>query len=101
MPPGTPAEIPPETTVTDPIREDADAEVIALLRAWLDEEQDDALDRACALAAARPVDVGALLGWVQAFRCSPQRRQQAVRALRAALRLPAIPGPACRPAPQD
>lgn len=87
--------------MTDPIGDDADAAVIALLRAWLDEDDPSGLDRACALAAAEPVDVGALLDWVQAFRGDPQRRRQALRALRAALRLPAVPGPVCRPAPRD
>lgn len=86
--------------MTDPTH-DVDATVIALLRTWLDEEDPDGLDRACALAASQPVDVGALLGWLQAFRCDPARRRLALRSLRAALQLPAVPGAACRPAPQD
>lgn len=80
---------------------DVDAAVIALLRAWLDEEDNDGLDRACALAAAAPVDVGALLDWVRAFRCDPERRRLALRALRAALRLSTVPGAVCRPTPRD
>lgn len=83
------------------MNDDANAAVLALLRGWLDEDDPSGLDRACALAAAEPVDVGALLGWVQAFRGDPERRRQALRALRAALRLPAVPGPACRPAPHN
>lgn len=85
----------------EPAPDAAYTAVIAPLRAWLDEEDETGLDRACALAAAGPVDIAALLGWVEGFRCDPQRRRQALRALRATLRLPAVPGPVCRPAPRD
>lgn len=69
------------------------------LRAWLDEEQDgaDALQDACAaLAAQADLDIAALLDWLRDYRCDPQRRIRATRILRAALRLPAMPGPVCR-----
>lgn len=70
----------------------------ATLALYLDEEADhEALNRACSLASAGAIDVAALFDWLQAYRCDPARRTQATRALRAALRLPVIPGAVCRP----
>lgn len=76
-----------------------DSTIRADLTRFLDEEEPAALDRACTLAAAQPVDIAALLSWVQNFRCDPALKAQALRSLRAALRLAVIPGAVCRPEP--
>lgn len=74
------------------------AALLDLLRRYLDEEAGaDALQQACALASREPVDIAALLDWLRDYRCDPARRTQAIRSLRAALRLPVIPGAVCRP----
>ena len=78
-----------------------DALLISLAR-YLDEEDGPAaLQDACAQVAAEPVDIAALLDWLQRYRCEPLRKTLATRALRAALRLPAIPGPVCRVDPPN
>lgn len=64
---------------------------------FLDEDRDEDLALACRLAAEMPLDIAALLDWVQRYRCAPENRTRALRALRSALGLPAIPGPVCRP----
>lgn len=74
----------------------------ALLEHLADYVIDDearALDAACAMAARVSVDVAALLAGLDALiarRADPARLQQARVRLRAALRLPLIPGPVCR-----
>ncbi len=70
----------------------------ALIR-YLDFDEREGLEAACALAAHEPVDIAALLDWVQHYRCAPENRTQALRSLRAALGLKTIPGPVCRPTP--
>lgn len=79
------------------------AAVQATLAAFLDEDREEALEQACRMAAdAGRLDIAALLEWVQQYRCAPQNRSRALRALRAALRLPAMPGPVCRtPSPRN
>lgn len=74
----------------------ADTQIRAALERYLDLDEQDGLDEACALAAQAPIDIAALLDWVQRYRCAPQNRARALTALRAALRLPVIPGPPCR-----
>lgn len=72
------------------------ARVQAELIRFLDDDQYSGLESACALAKTQTVDIGELLGWVQRYRCAPESRARALRALRASLRLPVIPGPVCR-----
>jgi len=64
---------------------------------FLDDDQRSGLESACTLAKTEAVDIGELLDWVQRYRCAPDNRAQALRALRAALQMPVIPGPVCRP----
>ncbi|NGY04721.1 hypothetical protein [Solimonas terrae] len=72
-------------------------ELLTLLSAWLDEEADEtALQRACEMARTQTLELAALLEWLARYRCAPDRRATALRAVRAALRLPTMPGPACR-----
>jgi hypothetical protein len=73
--------------------------VTALLERFLDEEDRAALEAACAAAAARRADIDAPLRWLQSCRAPADRKDLATRRLRAALRLPAMPGPPCRPDP--
>ncbi|MDM4771267.1 hypothetical protein [Solimonas sp. SE-A11] len=73
--------------------------ITELLERFLDEEDRSALDAACAMAAARNTDIDAPLRWLQACRAPEARKDLATRRLRAALRLPAMPGPPCRPDP--
>ncbi len=63
---------------------------------FLDDDQRSGLESACARVKTQAVDIGELLDWVQRYRCAPENRAEALRALRAALQLPVIPGPVCR-----
>ena len=74
-------------------------EITALLDRYFDEEEPGALEQACALAAAQPLDIDALLAWLRSCRAPPGPKDLATRRLRAALRLPAMPGAPCRPDP--
>ena len=74
-------------------------DIIALLDRHFDEEDSSALEQACALAAAQPLDIDALLAWLRNCRAPPGPKDMATRRLRAALRLPAMPGAPCRPDP--
>lgn len=73
--------------------------IVELLERFLDEEDRAALESACAAAALRRSDIDAPLRWLQACRAPAQRKDLATRRLRAALQLPAMPGPPCRPDP--
>ena len=76
--------------------------LLASLARYLDEEDGPAaLQDACAQVDAAPLDITALLDWLQRYRCEPLRKTLATRAMRAALRLPAIPGPVCRADPSN
>lgn len=77
------------------------AELDELLSLYLDEEEDGegALRRAGEWAGRHPVDIAALLEWVQRYPASRERRQRAQVVLRAALGLRLVPGPVCRPTP--
>lgn len=78
---------------------DPTARVESALVAWLDDDDASALDAACRLAQALPVDVGALLAWVADYGAAPQPTELALRRLRFALGLPVVPGPVCRRSP--
>jgi hypothetical protein len=72
------------------------AEIAAPLAAWLEERDNAALDQACAWAKAHPLDVGALLRWVNDYGADEETTSLALRRLRFAIGLPVIAGPACR-----
>ncbi len=72
------------------------------LSLYLDEEEGEgALRRAAGWAGSNPVDIADLLDWVQRYPASRERKARANVVLRAALGLPLVPGPACRPLPKD
>ncbi|MGQ0700847.1 MAG: hypothetical protein ACT4PZ_21720 [Panacagrimonas sp.] len=76
--------------------------IVDLVDIFLDEEDRGALDQACHLAATTtPLDLDALLHRVQEARADKTLKAEALRRLRAALNLPAMPGPVCRPTPFD
>lgn len=80
---------------------DATAPVQAHLRDWFEHEDAAALDAACALAQAQPVDVAALLRWIDAQSdAEAATRDLAQRRVRRALGLPMMPGAPCRPFPR-
>ncbi|TXH02900.1 MAG: hypothetical protein E6R07_13970 [Nevskiaceae bacterium] len=77
---------------------DATAQVQAHLRDWFENEDAAALDAVCALAQAQPVDVAALLRWIDAQSdVEATARDLALRRVRRALGLPMMPGAPCRP----
>lgn len=67
------------------------------LERYFDDADPGALDEACRTAAREPLDIAGLLEWVRQAPAEARLKDQALRALRAALRLPAMPGPVCRP----
>lgn len=74
------------------------AAITEQLERWFDEGERAALDEAGRLAAAQPVDIDALLHWVDTVRGpGPEARDLARRALRFALGLRVVPGAVCRP----
>lgn len=73
-----------------------------LIERYFDEADVAALDQACALAATTPgIDLADLLAFVGSHAGERSDRARALRRLRAALGLPPMPGPACRPNPFD
>lgn len=77
------------------------AELTAPLSDYLDEESDEAaLRRAGEWARNNPVDIAALLEWVQRYPAARERKARAQVVLRAALGLRLVPGPVCRPLPK-
>jgi hypothetical protein len=72
------------------------AELAVPLRAWLEDRDATALDRACIWAKAHPFDVGALLQWVSDYGADEETTSLALRRLRFAIGLPVIAGPVCR-----
>lgn len=68
-----------------------------LLERYLEDGDAAALDEACRQVTTQAIDIAALLDWVARYPAEARQRDLAVRALRAALRLPAMPGPPCRP----
>lgn len=73
--------------------------VTALVSRWLDDGDPEALTQACVLARSSPIDVDALLAWVNDHGADPNATELALRRLRFAIGLPVVPGPVCRPAP--
>lgn len=75
------------------------ASITAPLAAYLDEDADEAALRAAARAAAadRGLDLAALFDGLQRYRADPMRKARAEVVLRAALQLPLVAGPVCRP----
>lgn len=85
------------TAMTDPTTVISD-----LIDLFLDEQDRAALEQACRLAASTPtLDMSELLRRVRTARAEQAVKAEALRRLRAALQLPAMPGPACRPQPFD
>lgn len=75
-------------------------DLIAPLSRYLDEEDGPAALRVAAdWAQARPVDIAELFDWLQRYPADKARRSRAQIVLRAALGLPLVPGPVCRPTP--
>lgn len=66
------------------------------LAAWLDDGDAAALDRACAIARAEPIEVDALLRFVADYGAPRETTQLALRRLRFAIGLPVVAGPVCR-----
>jgi hypothetical protein len=81
-------------------RKDATEEALSWLADYVIDDEPDALDEACAMATHRPVRIDALMAGLEglaAQRGDPTRLRHARAALRAALQLPLMPGPVCRP----
>lgn len=75
-------------------------EVAALIESYLDEDSDeDALRSAAAWAKAHPIDLAVLFDWLHRYPASRERRSRAEVVLRAAVGLPLVAGPVCRPTP--
>lgn len=67
------------------------------LAAYLDEEEGESSLRAAAQVAGQAAfDLAALFDWLHGYRADTQRKDRAEVVLRAALRLPLVPGPVCR-----
>lgn len=76
------------------------AALTALITPYLDEESGEAALRAAAQwAAANPLDLADLFDWLHRYPAARERRARAEVVLRAALGLPLVPGPVCRPTP--
>ncbi len=81
---------------------DATQAVLDWLADYVIDDEPDALDEACAMAVNQPVRIDELLAGLEALvrqHGDPERLRRARVALRAALQLPLIPGPVCRPDP--
>lgn len=77
------------------------AELTDPLSTFLDEEEGESvLARACEWASAHPVDIAALLDWVHRYPAARERKARVEVRLRAALGLPLVAGPVCRPLPE-
>ena len=73
--------------------------VLEWLADYVIDDEPDALDEACAMAANQLVKIDVLLAGLEAFSSrhgDPARLRRARLALRAALQLPLMPGPVCR-----
>ncbi|MES2885165.1 MAG: hypothetical protein V4709_10190 [Pseudomonadota bacterium] len=73
--------------------------VLEWLADYVIDDEPDALDEACAMAANQQVKIDVLLAGLEAFSAQhgdPARLRRARLALRAALQLPLTPGPVCR-----
>lgn len=80
---------------------DLPGELIERLGAYLDEEQDEVALRAAGdWLRSNTVDIAALFDWLQAHPADKSRKARAQAVIRAALQLPLMPGPVCRPAPR-
>lgn len=82
------------------IRKDVTDEALEWLADYVIDDEPDALDEACAMAMHRPVRIDALMAGLDALaaqRGDPARLRHARAVLRAALQLPLMPGPVCRP----
>lgn len=73
-----------------------------LIEKFLIEEDREALHEACRMAATgASLDIASLLDFTQTYPAERAARAEALRRLRAALQLPPMPGPVCRPTPFD
>lgn len=72
------------------------AELQALLLAWLDDGDAEALSGACTIARRDAIDVDATLSFVRDRGDDPERIALALRRLRFAIGLPVVAGPVCR-----
>lgn len=73
--------------------------VLEWLADYVIDDEPDALDEACAMAANQPVKIDVLLAGLEAFSSQhgdAARLRRARLALRTALQLPLTPGPVCR-----
>lgn len=73
--------------------------VLDWLADYVIDDEADALDEACAMAANQPVKIDVLMAGLEALasqRADPIRLRHARMTLRAALQLPALPGAVCR-----
>lgn len=75
------------------------ATLIEPFERWFDDGERAALDRACELAAVTPLDLPALLAWLESAPAPAEARRIAVSALRYRLGLPVVPGAPCRKGP--
>lgn len=80
---------------------DVTAQIMALLEVYFDEDDGDALDKACELAPHKSVDMPELLRWLQEDAVAEEEALTiATRKLRRAMGLQMIPGAVCRPTPK-
>lgn len=82
------------------IHKDITEEALEWLADYVIDDEPDALDEACAMVAHRPVRIDVLLAGLEAMAAQhgdPQRLRLSRSAVRAALQLPLMPGPVCRP----
>ena len=71
--------------------------ITAALARFFDTVDRAALDEACRVASSEAFDIDRLLAWLEAAPADDAPKDLAVRRLRAAIGLPPLPGPVCRP----
>lgn len=75
--------------------------LVVLIEPYLYEDAGEEVLRAAAeWAKAHPVDLAVLFDWLHRYPATRERRARAEVVLRAAVGLPLVPGPVCRPSPQ-
>lgn len=76
------------------------AALTELITPYLDEETAESALRAAAhWAGSNPLDLADLFDWLHRYPAARERKARAGVVLRAALGLPLVPGPVCRPTP--